>query len=49
MSKYILLMEEYKRVRHFDEKKAQHLFDELKRMVEDGEVTDKEIEGGAYI
>ena len=49
MSKYVRLMEEYKRVRHFDEKKAQKLFDELKRMVEDGEVTDKEIEGGAYI
>ncbi len=42
-------MEEYKRVRHFDEKKAQELFEELKRMVEDGEVTDKEIEGDAYI
>ena len=49
MSKYILLMEEYKRVRHFDEKKAQKLLDELERMIKDGEVSDIELEGGAYI
>ena len=48
MSKYVRLMEEYKMVRHLDKKKAQKLFNELKRMVKDGEVTDKELEGGAY-
>ncbi len=42
-------MEEYKRVQHFDEKKAQKLLDELERMIKDGEVSDKELEGGAYI
>ena len=42
-------MEEYKRVRHFDEKKAQNLLDELERMIKDGEVSDQELEGGAYI
>ena len=49
MSKYVRLMEEYKMVRHFDEKKAQKLFYELERMIKDGEVSDKELEGGAYI
>ena len=49
MSKYVLLMEEYKRVQHYDEKKAEELLNELERMIKDGEVSDKEIEGGAYI
>ncbi len=49
MSKYVLLIEEYKRVRHYDEKKAEELLNELERMIKDGEVSDKEIEGGAYI
>ena len=32
-----------------DEKKAQKLLDELEQMIKDGEVSDKELEGGAYI
>ena len=49
MSKYVRLMEEYKMLRHSDKKKAEKIFNELKRMIKDGEVSDKELEGGAYI
>ena len=49
MSKYVLLMEKYKLLRHHDPEEAEKLLNELMRMVKDGEVTDKELEGGAYI
>ena len=49
MSKYVLLMEKYKLLRQDDPQEAQKLLEEAMRMVKDGEVSDKEIEGGAYI
>tara|TARA_B100000700_G_C14289213_1_gene509616 strand:- start:242 stop:370 length:129 start_codon:yes stop_codon:yes gene_type:complete len=42
-------MEKYKLLRHYDPQEAQELLDEAIRMVKNGEVSDKELEGGAYI
>ena len=49
MSKYVELMETYKELRHYDKDEAQKLLKEAERMVKDGEVSDKELLGGAYI